>query len=1092
MIKKTLLTLAIACVAGVTASAAPADGATRASGGSAGRMFGYNSEFNATNVRGLYELNTTGQADLMWYDDLAYPEGPDSFFNCVMTAGWIRNGRLCGFQSTFPYFSASYIKYVEHDLEDGELLVNRDLPVSNSDWTAYWITADYCPMNDRIYGFGFDKGGAGNFTFRSAPASDPSNITTIRQFKGLDELCYGVAFNTNTGELIGIHPDLSMVSINLTTGVQTNVYTPTWPTGHQSDLHGFCYDASNNKYYCNYYYTSETTGDDTSYLYEIDLERRSYNRVANYNAAYQFNFLVVDGAVPSVSAMAPEQVATITPNFSGDTLSGSFDFTLPEQTVNGEQLNGTVIWKLYYDGRMIADGSGQPGEKVSAPAEVSKGFHTVRVQCSANGVEGRSTVIVPLLGGEVPLAPENVKMTRTEISWDAVTEGLSGEALTASDITYQVDINDKTVGTTKSTSFDITEYMAAEADKSLAAFTATVYAQMGKNLSAPAKSNKIIYGTPLSLPVKIDPTEAQANLTIAIDANKDNTEWEYYTTGDGEKVFCSAYGDGTDDWLFLPQFDPKNAESVKFDAIFAAGDETLLGGEISVYIGTEPTIEAMTTVVIPDYIINVFGEQPLRGTTILAGDLANASELYYGVRMRNKSLMSPVYLYDINITEGDSKINGPAVVTDITVTPNETNNKKLDISFKLPTATVAGTAIPSDATIEADVFIDSSVTVSGKPGENVTAAVYGHQGDNLLIITPSVNGIKGAANPMVFFTGDDLPGMVTDLKITYDETNCSMRVDFTPPTEGFYGGSLANSSFKYEVYQFDAAADGYVFAAETPIGVNYATLDVPLGSALTQFNAGIRAVNAVGACPQLALFTGQIGTPHKLNMIEDFEGDEFLYTPLMPFTDKSLTWGWQRPERLGSLYAIDSDYAFTCQSSAADVTGRLDLPKFSATGFNNVELKVNLWNGQNGATTKVYAEGYKIERTLVETIECGSNNNYNEASVVLPQQFSDCPWILISLEYEFAKPKDVAILTQYSVIGNKGSVNEMETILGSVFGKDGEIVVNGYRGREIAVYTIDGKLMKKVEATSDNFAFPMQKGLYAVRVGNQSTKVVVR
>lgn len=1092
MIKKTLLTLAVACVAGVTASAAPADGATRATGGSAGRMFGYNSDFNVTNVRGLYELNTTGQADLMWYDDLVYPDGPDSFFNVVMTAGWVRNGRLCGFESNFPYVSADYIKYVEHDLETGDILLETDIPATNTDWSKFWVTAAYCPMNDRIYGFGFSKERK-SFAFKSAPASNPANVTILREGIVFEEFCYGITFNTNTGELIGMRPDTSMVRINITDGTQTKIYNPGFPTGYKTDLHSLCYDASNNKYYCNYTCSDETSYEDVSYLYEIDLERNTWTRAANYNAQYQFNFLTVDGASASVADTAPAQVTDLTPAFDGDNLTGSFDFTLPEKSAGGDDLTGTVIWTIYYDHKKLQDGSGKPGEKVSVPATITKGFHTVRVQCAANGQQGLSTVIVPLLGGEQPLTPENVIMTRTEITWDAVTEGLSGSPLTSADVSYKVSINGNVVGSTKETKMDISDYMASVADKSLAAYTASVCAMVGKNESSPAESNKLLCGTPLSLPVNIAPTAAQGELTISEDSNNDNVAWEYYKSSEGQEAFLSAYVPGSDDWLFLPQFDPKGNESVKFNAIFAAADENLLGGEISVYIGTEASVDAMKTVVIPNYVINVNGEQPLQGTTLLTGDLANAKELVYGIRIINNiSERCPIYLFDIDITAADSKLNGPAAVTDIKVTPNETNNKKIDVSFKLPTTTVAGTTIPADATIEALVLIDTPVSVSGKPGESVTAAVYGHQGDNLLIITPSVNGIKGAASPYVFFTGDDLPGMVTDLKVTYDETNCSMRVDFTPPTKGFYGGSLANSSFKYEVYQYDAAEEGYVFAVETPIGVNFATLDVPLGSALTQFNAGIRAVNAVGPCPELALFTGQIGTPHKLNMLEDFEGDEFLYNPLMPFSDKALTWGWQRPERLGALYAIDSDYAFTCQSSEAGITGKLELPKFSGTGFNKIELKATLWNGQNGATTKVYAEGYNVERTLVGTIECGSNNIYNEASVVLPEQFSDCPWILLSLEYEFAKANDVAILTQYSVIGNKGSVNEMQTILGSVFGQEGQIVVNGYRGEQIAVYSVDGKLMKKVEATSDNFAFPMQKGLYAVRVGNRSTKVVVR
>lgn len=1093
MIKKTLLTLAVACVAGVTASAAPIEAPTRASGGTAGRMFGYNSESAAVQIRGLYELNTTGQADLVWYDDLAYPDGLDAaMYNSVMTAGWVRNGRLCGFQSTFPYVSTDYYKYVEHDLEDGEVLREENVSVSNSDWTNFIVTAAYCPMNDRIYGFGFSKA-RNSFAFKSAPASDPSKVTIIRDGIKFAEFCYGITFNTNTGELIGMTPDTSIVRIDINTGVETTVYAPGFPTGYQSDLHSICYDASNNKYYCNYIYIGDSG--ETSNLYEIDLDRRTTSRVATYNDAIQFNFMVVDGASANVSATAPAQVEDLAPNFEGENLKGSFDFTLPVKTAGGETLEGDVDWVLYYDYNRYQSGTGKPGEKVSVNATITKGFHTIRVQCSSNGQEGLSTVIVPLLGGEEPVKPENVVMTRSQISWDAVTQGVSGSVLTPDQVTYKVEINGETVGTTKETKLDISEFMAAAANKSLEAYTGVVYAVIGNNLSAGGKSNKIVYGTPLSLPVKITPTEKEAALTQTVDANKDNVEWEFYHMKEADyDVFNSAFGGGTDDWLFLPQFSAKGAESVEFKAIFEAADETMLGGEISVFIGTAPTIEAMKTAVIPDYIINVAGEQYLKGTTMLTGDLANATELYYGIRAVNQgAIVCPMSVFNIEITEGDSKLNGPAAVTDIQVAPNETNTSKQDITFKLPTTTVAGTAIPADATIEANVYIDSNVKVSGKPGETVKASVFTHQGDNLLIITASVDGVKGAATPYVFFTGDDVPGLITDVKITYDKTNLKMTVNWNPPTEGFYGGSVGNSAFKYEVYQY--AEDGEILnSTETGIGVNYAELSVPTDTPLTQFNAAVRAVSAVGACPDFVYFVGQIGTPYKLAMHEDFEGDDYLYTPFMAYASQSVQWGWQLPARLGAIYATDNDYAFTCKAAVKDATSRIDLPKFQAENYKDITLNLNLWNGENGATTKVYASSYNIEPTLVGTIECGTENAYKSNSVVLPSQFDGCSWILLTVEYEFANANDVAILTEYSISGtkNEGSVSEMETILGSVFGQDGMIVVNGYNGREIAVYSLDGKLMKRVIADSDRCAIPMSKGLYVVRAGEQATKAIVR
>lgn len=63
---------------------------------------------------------------------------------------------------------------------------------------------------------------------------------------------------------------------------------------------------------------------------------------------------------------------------------------------------------------------------------------------------------------------------------------------------------------------------------------------------------------------------------------------------------------------------------------------------------------------------------------------------------------------------------------------------------------------------------------------------------------------------------------------------------------------------------------------------------------------------------------------------------------------------------------------------------------------------------------------------------------------------------------------------------------------GSVAGEKGAIVANGFNGELIAIYTLDGKLVKRINVSSDSISIPMEAGIYLVRIGKESRKVVVK
>jgi hypothetical protein len=64
--------------------------------------------------------------------------------------------------------------------------------------------------------------------------------------------------------------------------------------------------------------------------------------------------------------------------------------------------------------------------------------------------------------------------------------------------------------------------------------------------------------------------------------------------------------------------------------------------------------------------------------------------------------------------------------------------------------------------------------------------------------------------------------------------------------------------------------------------------------------------------------------------------------------------------------------------------------------------------------------------------------------------------------------------------------------LSGVYGGKGEIVFNGLGGANVKVYSVDGKLVKNVNPTTDVERISAQAGIYVVRSGENSVKIVVK
>ena len=233
-------------------------------------------------------------------------------------------------------------------------------------------------------------------------------------------------------------------------------------------------------------------------------------------------------------------------------------------------------------------------------------------------------------------------------------------------------------------------------------------------------------------------------------------------------------------------------------------------GTYEVCIGTEPTAEAMTRVIIPEsHCLHMLGD-------ILEEFFAvpEAGVYYIGIHAVTKTVS--FHVSDIDITLSDRDADVPTGVTELQATAGADGALTATVSFKMPLTTADGRMLDAATVITATVASES--TVPGKPDQNVPVAskqVTGTPGSlqtveietaqnyNNISVTCTVDGRIGKAETVLIYTGLVRPYIVNDFAASLSEDNLTVNLSWTPPTEGEEEGAVG-TSFYYEVYYYDS------------------------------------------------------------------------------------------------------------------------------------------------------------------------------------------------------------------------------------------------------------------------------------------------
>ncbi len=982
---------------------------------------------------------------------------------------------------------------VELDLSNGDVVSWHALRNNGEELQNTYLTTAYRDLDDRVYGFGYADDGQ-SYSFNSAEADDIDTSVMVRSLEFAD-LCVSLCYNIQEDMFYGVTTDARFVKVdpkgNVTPLFKLNV-------GSKSTLTGLVYSPSHEAYIWNAYFEG-----DKSAFYAIKPEEKSVTKLYDCPAGEEYIYMVCTEL--NVQPTAPATPTGSSYTFAGAATSGKLSFTMPGKTAAGEPLKGELQWRLLDNGKEIASGTAQAGARVEAdiPA-VSNAAHSFALSAGVDGKFSYPDITRIWVGSDYPEMPANVNLSLTELTWDAVTTSVHDGYLDTGAITYIIYLNGEKVGQTSDCRYAITLPQGLPYNS----YTAEVVAQADGKNSEPGVSNYITYGDALKIDPSIHyrPEEKEFELfkAIDIDGNLDSEgnprNWHFSTTM-GFPSFASG-ADG-EDLLIFPPMDfttTDKAYLLSLEAGLIHDRDT--SGSIQVYLGKEPTPEAMTQVIIPTTSPQHMLADVLKGYFAVK----EAGTYYIGVLTKTNDVGIHISDMDISITDRDADV--PIAITDMEVIPGADGALEAAVSFTMPTTTANGTAIADDADLTATVVAREFVlnypdqgevidtkTISGKPGSRQTVNIGTQQNNNTIAVSCQLDGRSGAETTTTIFTGVVKPYIVQNLKAVVSEDNMGVTMSWTPPVEGAPSDGPIGDTFFYTLWYY---GDGWQYLQEVGWDKLEAFVEFPQGAPQQAVNIGVMALNAAGQSEYITALQSVIGTPYELPMDETFPNYEDTYSPIAiqrPSADYDGTyWLVDDPAEVAALFANESGVAYIGYiglEGVSSASSRLSLPKFTTAAEKKVVFTLNYWGGPYEAPFTLLANKYGLEKP-VEIGTFPSGKGWISNSIEIPSEFLDELWIEPLLDTYFADTQKFALFCGYSISGTVGVEGVQTDKGGAIFSTPGMIHVGGHAGDSLGVYSADGRCIISVATLEDLAGFAVQPGVYIVKAGEQSKKLIVK
>lgn len=929
--------------------------------------------------RGWYSFNAQGRPSKDWSADI--PSG-----TATPSAGFVADGVLYTFWRATDYnYNLTGMGFVKYDYASGRVLdqVAYDLfggydkvvfgaAYNEDEGCAYLL----CGQKDNVNRFSMQK-------FNLATGA----FTLVANLSG-DDYPMAYAWYPRNGGIYLIDEGGRLMRYNDATASFKSVKQTSIDVGYAG---GMVYSAKDEAFIV------LMEGEEcATTFYKVDPVTATTTTLMDLGDDSQWNILYC--ADSNSDTAAPGALSGVSVSFSGASLSGTLTATLPAVTIDGGALSGDVYVRVSETGNVLSESvKGAPGATVSVPLTLTEGAHSLQVMAYVkNGdksLVGPRTTVNVTVGNDTPTAPGSVTLTDTQVTWSP-SVAANGGYMDAAALGYNVYIDGKKVNdqSVKTTSLAVTLPTTGNV-----AHIAAVEAVLGSYTSDRALSNVVVGQQPFGLPCYIRPLDGQTDLDPmvqvllpALNANGDNRTWIYdQQSGTGGFYYLCSVDNDADDWLVMPQMKFDRPGYYKFSFEVNSGLNHFFAGDEVFEIGIARQAYA------PDLKAGVFTEPVTVKKSAyfepheVVFEIKEAGNYHIGIHCITPVNIFRLYARNFAVEALQATEAAPAAVTGLNAAAAAKGALQAIVTFNMPSVDIDGMTLAADLALTATVVCgENTATVTGLPGQAMTATVDALQGDNTVSVrVSSAKGGEGPAASVVVTVGVDTPDVLTLYKnIAAD--NMSMRVSWTVSTKGAFGGYVDPAGVGYIVYRKHENGN-YVQYEILDKGVSEWNFALPAGTAQDIYQFGILPYNEAGALDQFAVVEVMLGKLYELPMKETFrtagENVVWTYDPIgiQNVAEQYCSWGFADPADIEDGAPNDSKTALV---SIYQGVGQLSFPRFSTVGLDNVKISLSMLHGVLSSTEVIIAAVTPDANFFpIEVVDLTEGTGWQNTSVTLPE-----------------------------------------------------------------------------------------------------------
>ena len=653
-------------------------------------------------------------------------------------------------------------------------------------------------------------------------------------------------------------------------------------------------------------YWAALHSDLTTALYKVDTSTGLASKIGDFPDNEEFAGLYIpDATAPGAPASADELFT----DFIDGSLSGVVAFDSPKVCQDGSQLSGDITYRLKINGEETDRGTVRAGKRnfeigVTLP---DNGYYTFTLTLENAAGKSFPTSLREYMGQDSPSACTGATATNSDrggvvsLKWHKPRGSMHGGYVDFQNITYDVvRMPDNVQVATALADTIFTDNISSTALKCYR-YMITPVSHGQKGIAS--LTNKVAVGHVAQVPYyeTFDTGVDFSTFSVAdIDGDADGAQgtWGYSGYKEGVATATPAGGRNTgtakNDWLFTPPVHLRNDRTYKVIYQAMSQGNSIVPGfreYMEVKLGDAATVSAMTETLLENSLID--NEYTKYNTYEHEIHVDVEGEYYIGFHATTPGddLMWNLVLDNLQILEG-AMADGPAAVTDFSVTAGAEGAYEAVISFNAPTKAIDSTPLETMEKIE--ILRDGGVIktfLQVAPGKSCTFIDKGAcQGINEYRVVAYDGTNRGLESVKKVFVGYDIPGTVNNLSVQDIDGKVTVSWD-APSSEGPEGHYVDPAKVTYTVVRYFNEYNYEEVASD--IAVKSFTDSEVAAGVQTQVAYRVTAKNSVGSgktATSPSIFVG--GDDSLLPKHESFPGQTSTSAVLRYLSsDTGAQWG---------------------------------------------------------------------------------------------------------------------------------------------------------------------------------------------------------